>query len=242
MSLQCNTRKLMVAAAVLAGILLDAPCTYAQQAQMPLEPMPPLLEPLPLDLDHGSNSDRDSSGITFHDGFLSVRTNNLSLAEVLEAIATKMGASIDIPPGSGMDRIVGQAGPGPADKILSDLLNGSPFNFIIVNSPVSPHVPIRIVLLARDSTMPVMNESPTVAAAVRPEQPQLYGAGFSVNPGDDEDSGSQTTAVAAVPAGDGDGNAGDRIPGEVLDQMQKERLRQRQLQMQQQTSSPSPMQ
>ena len=242
MSLQSKGGNWIVVAAVVAGMLCLARATHAQQAQKPLDPMPPLLEPLPADLDNSSTKSVEDSGITFHDGLLSIRTKNLTLAEVLQAIAAKMGASIDIPPGSGMDRIVEQAGPGPADKILSDLLNGSPFNFIIVNSPVSPHVPTRIVLLARDSTMPVMNEPAVVTAAAQPEQPQLYGAGFSVNPGDDEDSGAQATAVAVVPAGDDSAGTGERIPGEVLDQMQKERLRQRQLQQQQQASNPTPMQ
>jgi hypothetical protein len=231
-----------IASSALAGLLLFVPALSAQQPPRPLEPMPPLLEPMPVGANSTPIANSAASDVSFHDGLLAIRTRNSTLAEVLQIIADKTGASIDIPAGSGLDRIVEQAGPGPADEVISRLLNGSPYNFVIVNSPDSPHLPTRVVLLPRGSGPHIMAEPSIVAASSAHSEPQLYGAGFAAGPEEEQEESAalpQTMATASPSAG---GSDTQEVPGAVLDQMQKERLRQRQQQMQQQAAQPSPMQ
>lgn len=84
--------------------------------------------------------------VTYQEGQLSIDTRNSTLAEVLKLVAEKTGATIDVPAGSGLDRIVEHAGPGPAKDVLWQLLNGSSFNFIIISSPRPPYTPTQVLL------------------------------------------------------------------------------------------------
>lgn len=229
MSSRCTIFRDGACAAAL--ILLLSSSSPAQERSRPLEPAGLLSQ---ADLSANQSSTLPTAcEIIYHDGQLMIHAQNSTLADVLRAVAEKTGAVIDIPPGSGLDRIFEKAGPGPADAVLSSLLNGSAFDFIIVNSPESPHVPTRVLLLPRG---PVTSNSapPTVASVPSASEPQLYGAGFRVNPEDDDSSSLE----APVPnlASESPSAQGDVIPGEVLDRMQKERILQRQQQLQQQVS------
>lgn len=102
--------------------------------------------------------------VTYRDGQLTIDAQNSTLAEVLKLIAEKTGATIDVPPGSGLERIVEHVGPGPTNDVLKHLLNGSPFNFIIVCSPERPQDPAQVLL----SLQGVGTDTPNPAAA--PEQ------------------------------------------------------------------------
>ncbi len=84
--------------------------------------------------------------VIYRDGQLTINVENSTLADVLKLVAEKTGAVIDLPPGSGQDRIVEHAGPGPANNVLSQLLNGTHLNFIIVNSPQKPYAPTQVLL------------------------------------------------------------------------------------------------
>jgi len=84
--------------------------------------------------------------VTYRDGQLTLDAEGATLAAVLELVAEKTGAVIDVPPGSGLERIVEHVGPGPVNNVLTQLLNGSHFNFIIVNSPQHPDGPTRVLL------------------------------------------------------------------------------------------------
>jgi hypothetical protein len=92
--------------------------------------------------------------VTYRDGQLTIDAQNSTLATVLELVAQKTGAVIDIPPGSGMERIVGQTGPGRAADVLAWLLNGAPFDFVIVSSPQPPHDPTQVLLFPRNADTP----------------------------------------------------------------------------------------
>jgi hypothetical protein len=197
-------------------LLLLATPSPAQERLRPLEPG--ALLPQAEVLTNSSSQPSTSFEVNYHDGQLMIQAQNATLADVLQAIAEKTGAVIDIPPESGRDRIFEKAGPGPADD--------------------RPHVPTRVVLLSR-SAAPLSIEPRTVASAPSRSQPRLYGAGFKVNPRD-ENSSSPEAPVPTL-ASENPTAQGDVIPGAVLDQMQKERLRQRQLQFQQQ-APPTPAQ
>jgi len=92
--------------------------------------------------------------VTYRDGQLTIDVENSTLASVLQLIAEKTGAVIDVPAGSGLEHIVEHTGPGRADDVLAQLLNGSNFDFIIVSSPQNPHDPAQVLLSLRQAEAP----------------------------------------------------------------------------------------
>ena len=99
--------------------------------------------------------------VTYREGKLKIDAENITLAEVLQLVAKKMGAIIDVPPGSGQERIVEHVGPGYPNDVLTRLLNGSHFNFIIVNSALHPNEPAEVLLSMQGTD----TGTPAVAAA-----------------------------------------------------------------------------
>lgn len=95
------------------------------------------LEPMP---------EEPKAGVSYRGGQLTIDAQNSTLADVLHQVAEKTGAEIDIPPGTGLERIVAHDGPGLAQDVLAQLLNGSPYDFIIVSSPQSPNAPAQVLL------------------------------------------------------------------------------------------------
>ncbi|HUB02581.1 MAG TPA: hypothetical protein VL983_07840 [Terriglobales bacterium] len=103
--------------------------------------------------------------VTYRDGELRIDAENTTLAEVLKLVAKKMGAVIDVPPGSGEERIVEHVGPGHPNDVLTQLLNGSHFNFIIVNSAIHPNEPAEVLLSMQgtDTSTPLGAPTPALA-------------------------------------------------------------------------------
>jgi hypothetical protein len=109
--------------------------------------------------------------VTYKDGQLRIDAENETLADVLRMIAKKIGAAIDVPPGTGVERIVEHSGPAPTADLLAELLNGSPFNFIIVSSPQNPSEVQRILLSLREQTQPPAPEVVEANSAVNDAAP-----------------------------------------------------------------------
>jgi hypothetical protein len=76
--------------------------------------------------------------VTVRAGKLSIWADRASLSEVLYEIHRRTGADIPIPSGARNELVVVDLGPGPAPDVLADLLNGSPFNFVIVGVQGDP--------------------------------------------------------------------------------------------------------
>jgi hypothetical protein len=109
--------------------------------------------------------------VTYRDGQLTIDVENLTLAAVLKLIAEKIGAVIDVPPGSGQERIFEHAGPGRADDVLAQLLNGSHFNFIMVNSPQDPNAVAQVLLSVEQQGASPAAAPETEALAARMPEP-----------------------------------------------------------------------
>ena len=107
--------------------------------------------------------------VTYQGGQLTIDAETLTLAEVLKLVAEKTGAEIDVPSGSGLDRIIEHAGPGRAEDVLASLLNGSPFDFVIVSSPQPPHDPTQVLLFLHRTDTPAIDQ--TVSASAKPTTP-----------------------------------------------------------------------
>jgi hypothetical protein len=109
--------------------------------QQQLPPSPPSLEQMPT----------TAPQVSFKSGELTIVAKNSSLGAILREVQNQTGATIDMP-GTPVDRVVGQFGPGPAREVLAALLNGSHFNYVLLGSPQNPNSLERVVLLAKSST------------------------------------------------------------------------------------------
>jgi hypothetical protein len=119
----------------------------------------------------------NSVSVQFADGLLSIQANGATLSEVLFQIQKATGAEIAIPSGTEQDRVAAEFGPGPAGEVLSELLNGSGLNFVVVGSESDPKV-LRSVLLSRKPealagpiAVPEVY-TPDAAENVSPENPE----------------------------------------------------------------------
>lgn len=86
--------------------------------------------------------------VTYVDGKLTVVAKNSTLGDILRAISAKTGASIDIPEGAN-ERVVSQLGPGPAREVMTALLNGSHFNYVMVGTETNPNAVAHVILTAK---------------------------------------------------------------------------------------------
>ena len=118
--------------------------------------------------------------VSFQGGMLTITSNKASLSEVLFAIHQRTGADIAIPAGAEQEKVVAEIGPASAPEVLSRLLNGSKFNFLILSSASDPATLDRVILSARP-------EGP--APAYRP-QPQAQS---------DDDAEGETPVKAPPP-------------------------------------------
>jgi hypothetical protein len=92
---------------------------------------------------------RPALEVYFRRGLLSISSNKASLSEVLFAVHQQTGAEIAIPAGSEQEQVVAEIGPAPAPEVLSQLLNGSKFNFMILSSTSDPQSLDRVILSTR---------------------------------------------------------------------------------------------
>jgi hypothetical protein len=72
--------------------------------------------------------------ITEQNGMLSLSSKKASLAEVLEELRKQTGAEIVVPPGAEGEEVAISLGPAAPRDVISQLLNGSRYNFIIVGA------------------------------------------------------------------------------------------------------------
>ena len=112
--------------------------------------------------------------VTYQDGQLTIDAETSTLAEVLKLVAEKTGAEIDVPPGTGLDRIVEHTGPGRAEVVLASLLNGSPFDFVIVSSLQPPHDPTQVLLFLHEAATPSIDQTVSASAQPKTSSPVLW--------------------------------------------------------------------
>jgi hypothetical protein len=123
----------------------------------------------------GSKRQAPVNGVSvdFMDGQLTIHANNATLSEVLFQIQKKTGAEIAIPSGTEQDKVAADFGPGTPSEVLSQLLNGSGLNFVVVGSESNPKI-LRAVLLSpkvEDMSSAPPPDSPPVAENMQTEAP-----------------------------------------------------------------------
>ena len=85
--------------------------------------------------------------VTLGDGMLRIRAEKATFAQVLSEVQRQTKAVIAIPAGADQEPVDADLGPAPVLDVLASLLNGSPYNFIIVGNELSIE---RVILTRRD--------------------------------------------------------------------------------------------
>ena len=87
----------------------------------------------------------------FQGGELTIQAQNSTLSQVLHAVQSQTGASMDIPASAGNERVVAQIGPGQPRDVLNTLLNGSHFDYVILGVMGNPGAVQKVILTPRQS-------------------------------------------------------------------------------------------
>jgi hypothetical protein len=173
--------------------------------------------------------------VSFRDGLLTVNAQNSTLADVLAAVRAQTGATIDLPAGSGSERVFFHQGPAPARDVLAALLKGSSFDYIILGPPERPGDVQRVLLLVK----PAGADSTVAAGAQTPPAPVV-----NPNPDLDEsneegipdESSPMPEPAAPEPVQPTPAPNQPKTPEQLLEELrqQQQRLQQQQQQQQQQ--------
>lgn len=199
--------------------------------------------------------------VTYENGQLNIIAENSSLADVMSALRAAIGADIDLPAGSASQRIWVRLGPGPARKVLRDLLESTELNFVIQASETDEDGVRSVVLTARsknaDTSGPGSNVArganrrpqPTVASSVETPEPDGSAPSESARVSDaatelpsPERTGAQSAASnqQSMPAGS-ESSLSRQVamtPDQRIQQLQSMYEQRRQMQMQQNRKPP----
>lgn len=142
---------------------------------------PPVLPPLPngplsqLPMDQLPAT---PARVSFEDGLLAISAQNSTLGEILRDVHKLTGATIDIPQGSGTnERVVTSLGPGAPRDVLSSLLNGSSFNYVMLGSSTDPGAVASIILTSKQQG-PGGPEQQTAANVYQNNNPVVQNPNF----------------------------------------------------------------
>jgi hypothetical protein len=113
---------------------------------------------------------KPSLEVEFVNGLLSIQADKVTLAEVLSAVQEHTGAQITTAPGADQEKVVLSLGPAPAQEVLAHLLNGSKFNFLILNAASDPRKLDRVILTPRTESEPAT--LPPLQTADQQPQPE----------------------------------------------------------------------
>jgi hypothetical protein len=121
---------LLIAVLSLGGFTV-APAASAQDLQTGTQlPLASQTLPQPTGMNHVA----PAPVVSYQNGQLTIIAENVSLSEIMSLLHSVMGAQTDLPAGSSDERIWARLGPGPARKVLSDLLSNTDLNFVIQGS------------------------------------------------------------------------------------------------------------
>jgi hypothetical protein len=188
--------------------------------------------------------------VAFNGGIMTIVANNSTLGDILRAVHRQTGASVDVP-GNATERVIGQFGPGPVRDVLSLLLNGSHFNYVLLGSATNPNALDRVMLLSK----PAGADQPAQQANAQQFPPPTPQAADNADSADDAadtmqdndqpddqanqaqpDDQQQQQPPQANPFGQPGG--GVKTPEQLLQELQQRQQQMQQQQQQQQQGGP----
>ncbi len=84
--------------------------------------------------------------VGYRNGLMTVTAENSRLGDILQAIRQLTGATMDVPPQANEERVVFRYGPASPRDVVTALLNGSRYNYVIVGSPANPGAVQRLMM------------------------------------------------------------------------------------------------
>jgi hypothetical protein len=109
--------------------------------------------------------------VTWDGNLLTIDAENSTLAAVLVALRTQTGAPIEIPSAASRERVFVHLGPGQVRDVISSLLYGAEFDYIVETSDDDPDALRSVVVTARgkgdNSTVDALAEASDALAAGR---------------------------------------------------------------------------
>jgi len=104
--------------------------------------------------------------VTYQNGLLTIVASNSTLSDILHSVSMRTGATVDAPPHLMGERVAARIGPGTPRAVLSDLLTGPRFDYILVGSDGDPNGVRSIILTPNQS-------SPSAGVAMAQRQPPV---------------------------------------------------------------------
>ncbi len=156
--------------------LLAGPCR-ADQPKAKVHRMPPRAVATPSTgsgtrraVATGANASH-ASAVASVTGQLTITAQNSTLGDILRAVRNQTGAAVDVP-ANATERVVGNFGPGPARDVLSSLLNGSHFNYVLLGSATNPDALEHVILIVKSSAaeQPAAPPADRICHPARPGQ------------------------------------------------------------------------
>jgi len=114
--------------------------------------------------------------VTYRNDLLTIVATNSTLSDILHAVSVRTGASVDAPSYLTGERVAARIGPGTPREVLSDLLRGPRFDYILVGSDGDPNA-VRSIILTPNQSSPSANAAMAqiqpVARSVPPAQEDM---------------------------------------------------------------------
>ena len=141
--------------------------------------------------------------VAYDHGQLTITAENVTLSEILSTLHLVMGTQVDLPVGATRERIWAHLGPGPARKVLADLLSNTDLNYVIQASAQDLNAVQSVMLTVRTDGGPTKPESNSQSAS-RSDDRQRGNAAASEVPAEEPSApkGPQVAAEAAAPLPD----------------------------------------
>jgi hypothetical protein len=177
-----------------------------------------------------------SPKVTYVNGQLTISAKDASLGDILRAVSTKTGAVIEFPSDRAQERLFANAGPGPVREVLSSLLNGSRFNYVMVASPANPNILQRMILTSSEEPANPGLPEPSMQAAVVPPVASAPVAAQEIQKGLTPEAAAESAAIEAMEA------PKEPLSPEALEAMMKARRDARRVQREQEAASGTPVQ
>jgi hypothetical protein len=192
--------------------------------------------------------------VTYEDGQLTINAENSLLSDVMKALREALGTDIDLPASVVDQHIWVHLGPGPASRILRDLLDGTEFNYVIQASENDPDGIRSVLLTARSKSTGAETGTPqrsAIRTMPRTGSEAASGADSENPPSEPVASGDPPQAPSPASPGNGSsdsarvqntpGNSGSSAlrppsptdPNQQIQQLQSMYEQRRQIQMQQ---------
>jgi hypothetical protein len=111
--------------------------------------------------------------ISYQNNQLQITAQNSTLGDVLTLVAKRTGAVIEGPMERANERVAVKLGPAPASEVLSRLLQGSRFDYVILGSAASPGAVDKIVLSQRAPASSAAVQSARSAPSPAEEEPAI---------------------------------------------------------------------